>query len=148
TTRRASSKTPGPGSVLRTGSGGAWRIESPRRGRRGAPGSDLEAIRFAPGVPASILGIEADHGSGQSISLESEAQIVEVHRGSQPRELSEHAHGRHRLGAPAAAHEVSDAVPEVALVVVDVTAHDDDLGAQPRGTPRTAPLHLLPTPPR
>src|SRR5207248_3783005 len=108
---------------------------------RGAPGSDLEAIRFAPGVPASIPGIEADHGSGQSISLESEAQIVEVHRGGQLRELSEHARGRHRPGAPAATHEVSDAVPEVALVVVDVTAHDDDLGAQRRGDRKSTRLN-------
>src|SRR5437588_3828609 len=60
------------------GRAGRWR----RRQR--ALRSDFKAVRLAPRIAASIGGIKADHGSGQSLSVQGEAQVVKVHRGGEP----------------------------------------------------------------
>src|SRR5947209_20310936 len=71
---------PRPHAGIGTALGRAGRSRRRQRALR----SDFKAVRLAPRIADSIGGIKADHGSGQSLSVQGEAQVVKVHRGGEP----------------------------------------------------------------
>src|SRR6516164_10350769 len=62
--------------------------------------ADLESVRLGPGHGATrCFRLIANHDAGDAITRKREAQVMEIHSGSEVRELAEQTRRRHRLGA-------------------------------------------------